>query len=31
MHKDITPQEYAATLNVLRRFIDNLGGASDLP
>jgi hypothetical protein len=31
MHKDITPQEYAATLTILRRFIDNLGGDSDLP
>ena len=31
MHKGITPQEYAATLTVLRRVIDNLGGDSDLP
>ncbi|WP_405794618.1 MarR family transcriptional regulator [Streptomyces sp. NBC_01506] len=27
----ISPQQYAATLNVLRRMIDNLGGDSDLP
>jgi hypothetical protein len=31
MHDGITPQEYAATLTVLRRVIDNLGGDSDLP
>jgi hypothetical protein len=31
MHEGITPQEYAATLTVLRRVIDNLGGDSDLP
>lgn len=31
MHEGITPQEYAATLTILRRVIDNLGGDSDLP
>jgi hypothetical protein len=31
MHEGTTPQEYAATLTVLRRVIDNLGGDSDLP
>lgn len=31
VHEGITPDEYAATLNVLRRMIDNLGGDSDLP
>lgn len=31
MHQGITPREYAATLTVLRRVIDNLGGDSDLP
>jgi hypothetical protein len=31
MHKDITPKEYAATLTILRKVIDNLGGDSDLP
>jgi hypothetical protein len=31
MHDGITPPEYAATLTVLRRVIDNLGGDSDLP
>lgn len=30
-HQGITPQEYAATLMILRRVIDNLGGDSDLP
>ncbi|MEU9751309.1 MarR family transcriptional regulator [Streptomyces niveus] len=31
VHEGISPQEYAAALNVLRRVIDNLGGDSDLP
>ncbi|MFI6082371.1 hypothetical protein ACIBBB_15580 [Streptomyces sp. NPDC051217] len=31
VHRGITPEEYAAALNVLRRMIDNLGGDSDLP
>ncbi|MFD3523050.1 MarR family transcriptional regulator [Streptomyces sp. NPDC058653] len=31
VHRGITPDEYAAALNVLRRMIDNLGGDSDLP
>ncbi|MFC8078455.1 MarR family transcriptional regulator [Streptomyces sp. NPDC057307] len=31
VHQGITPREYAAALNVLRRMIDNLGGDSDLP
>jgi len=31
IHEGISPQEYAAALNVLRRMIDNLGGDSDLP
>ncbi|AGZ44341.1 MarR family winged helix-turn-helix transcriptional regulator [Actinoplanes friuliensis] len=31
MHEGVTPDEYAATLTVLRRVIDNLGGDSDLP
>jgi hypothetical protein len=31
MHKGITPHEYAATLTILRRVIENLGGDSDLP
>jgi hypothetical protein len=31
MHQGITPEEYAATLTILRRVIDNLGGDSDFP
>ncbi|GIG89393.1 MarR family winged helix-turn-helix transcriptional regulator [Plantactinospora endophytica] len=31
MHRGISSTEYVATLNVLRRFIDNLDGDSDLP
>ncbi|MFD4770073.1 hypothetical protein [Streptomyces niveus] len=31
VHEGISPEEYAAALNVLRRVIDNLGGDSDLP
>lgn len=31
VHEGITPDEYVAALNVLRRMIDNLGGDSDLP
>jgi hypothetical protein len=30
-HEGISPAEYVACLNVLRRMIDNLGGNSDLP
>ncbi|MET9553953.1 MarR family transcriptional regulator [Streptomyces sp. NPDC006645] len=31
VHEGISPGEYAAALNVLRRMVDNLGGDSDLP
>ncbi|WP_406282210.1 MarR family transcriptional regulator [Embleya sp. NBC_00896] len=31
MHVGVSPAEYAAALNVLRRIIDNLGADSDLP